>query len=250
MVGRRYGSLRDGRCLSHPTNKAEYPLHKLFSLVDDVLRRRPWTTQNAARGRARTLAACVLLFGFISGAAMGSYGATTGNHLWQVLYSGIKAPLMLLATFAIGLPNFFVLNTLFGLRRDFRESLRALVAAQAGLAIALAACAPLTIFWYASVEDYTTAVRFNGLIFLLASIAGQHLLRGFYRPLIARNRRHRTLLWWWLGIYVFVGIQMGWILRPFIGAPSAPVQFFRSGDLGNAYVVVAELIYGAIVRKP
>ena len=25
----------------------------------------------------------------------------------------------------------------------------------------------------------------------------------------------------WLVIYVFVGIQMGWVLRPFIGDPAA-----------------------------
>jgi hypothetical protein len=173
---------------------------------------------------------------------MGSYGGLGGDRAWQLLYSGLKVPILLLLTFLIGLPNFFVLNTLFGLRGDFRESLRALVAAQAGVAIALAACAPLTLFWYASIADYSAAILFNGLIFALASIAGQHLLRGYYRPLILRNPRHGPALWTWLGLYVFVGIQMAWIMRPFVGAPSTPVQFFRSGDWENAYVVVVRLI--------
>ncbi len=213
-------------------------------LVNDVLRRRPWTTRTTAAGRTRALAACVFVFGFLNGLAMGSYGGVAGDRAWQLLYSGLKVPLLLLATFFIGLPSFFVLNTLFGLRRDFREALRALVAAQAGVAIFLASCAPLTLFWYASFADYSAALRFNGLIFALASFAGQHLLRGYYRPLIVRNPRHGPLLWTWLGLYVFVGIQMAWILRPFVGAPSAPVQFFRNGDWGNAYVVVAQLIFG------
>ncbi len=81
---------------------------------------------------------------------MGSYGGLGGDHAWQLLISGVKVPLLLFLTFLIGLPNFFVLNTLFGLRRDFREALRALLAAQAGVAIVLASCAPLTLFWYAS----------------------------------------------------------------------------------------------------
>ena len=217
-----------------------------ISLIDDVLRRRPWTTRTAARGRTRALGACVFAFGFLYGMAMGSYSGVGGDRVWLLLYSGLKVPFLLLLTFLIGLPNFFVLNTLFGLRRDFRESLRALLAAQAGVAIVLAACAPLTLLWYASFADYSAAVRFNGLIFALASFAGQHLLRGYYRPLILRNPRHRPLLWAWLGLYVFIGIQMGWIMRPFIGAPGAPVQFFRSGDWGNAYVVVAQLIFGSI----
>lgn len=220
-----------------------------LSLVDDVLRHRPWTTQTAVPGRTRALGVCVLTFGFLYGTAMGSYGGLGGERIWQLLYSGLKVPVLLLATFLIGLPNFFVLNTLFGLRRDFREALRALVAAQAGVAIVLASCAPLTLFWYASFADYASALLFNGLIFAVASFAGQHLLRGYYRPLILRNPRHGPLLWTWLGLYVFIGIQMGWIMRPFVGAPSAPVQFFRTGgDWENAYVVVARLICSALWR--
>ena len=66
----------------------------------------------------------MLIFGFAYGAAMGSFGGVAGERAWQLLYSAVKAPLLLLATFAIGLPFFFVLNTLYGLRRDFREALR------------------------------------------------------------------------------------------------------------------------------
>jgi len=219
---------------------------RALSLIDDVLRHRPWTIQTAARGRTWSLGVCVFVFGFLYGMAMGSYSGVGGDRARQLLYSGLKVPLLLLLTFLIGLPNFFVLNTLFGLRRDFRESLRALVAAQAGVAIVLASCAPLTLFWYASFADYSVAVLFNGLIFALASFAGQYLLRGYYRPLILRNPRHGPLLWTWLGLYIFIGIQMGWIMRPFVGAPSAPVQFFRTGDWGNAYVVVVQLIVGAL----
>ena len=50
----------------------------------------------------------------------------------------------------------------------------------------------------------------------------------------------------WLGVYAFVGIQMGWLLRPFIGDPSLPVSFFRADSWGNAYVNVAEVIYHAV----
>ncbi|MGC3966400.1 MAG: hypothetical protein QM775_03210 [Pirellulales bacterium] len=68
------------------------------------------------------------------------------------------------------------------------------------------------------------------------------MLRGHYRLLIARNRRHRVLMWVWLGLYAFVGIQMGWMLRPFIGSLDAAVEFFRRESLDNAYVIVIRLI--------
>ncbi len=100
-------------------------LRRNLTLIDDLLRRRPWTTQTSAPGRTRALAACILVFGCTYGAAMGSYGGLGGDRALQLLYSAAKAPLLLLATFAICLPFFFVLNTLLGLRRDFREALRA-----------------------------------------------------------------------------------------------------------------------------
>jgi hypothetical protein len=51
----------------------------------------------------------------------------------------------------------------------------------------------------------------------------------------------------WLVLYVFVGIQMGWILRPFIGEPARPTQFFREEGWSNAYVVVMEMIWGVLL---
>ncbi|MEM7263108.1 MAG: hypothetical protein AAF488_14050 [Planctomycetota bacterium] len=35
------------------------------------------------------------------------------------------------------------------------------------------------------------------------------------------------ILGWWLVLYGFVGVQMGWILRPFLGAPDLPWEFVR-----------------------
>ena len=132
---------------------------------------------------------------------------------------------------------------LVGLRADFGEALRALAAAQSGLAIVLASLAPLTLLWYATSSDYSSALRVNAVAFAIASGAGQKLLRDYYRPLIRRNPRHRAMLWTWLGLYVFVGIQMSWVLRPYIGAPDEPVQFFRDAKWENAYVVVARLFF-------
>lgn len=221
----------------------------LLLRADDILRRRPWTTQVGRTGVALAwLMGSIVLFGMFYGAVMGVFGGVMGDRSLQVLYSALKVPLLLGASFLLGLPSFFVLNTLFGLRQDFAEAVRSLVATQAGLAIVLASLAPLTVLWYASSADYEAALRFNGLMFAVASIAGQWLLRAYYRPLIRRNPRHRLMVWTWLVIYVFVAIQMAWLFRPFVGAAGAPVQFFRSENWGNAYEVVGQLIYDMLLR--
>ena len=36
---------------------------------------------------------------------------------------------------------------------------------------------------------------------------------------------------------------MGWILRPFVGTPGMPPEFFRAGSWTNAYLVVGRLLW-------
>jgi hypothetical protein len=186
----------------------------------------------------------VLACGLAYGGVMGAYGWRGG----QVVFSAIKVPLLLLATVGLSLPSYFVLNTLLGLRADFAEAWRAVLASQAGLTIILLSLAPLTAFWYASTADYRSAILFNALMFAVASAGAQVLLRRSYRRLIARDARHRWLLRIWLILYAFVGVQMGWNLRPFIGDPGQPVHFFRAGEWENAYVKVARIIWEFVAR--
>ncbi|NQT52090.1 hypothetical protein HQ576_08565, partial [bacterium] len=102
--------------------------------------------------------------------------------------------------------------------------------------------------FYLSSGDYSLAVTCNGVMFATASLSAQVVVRRYYRPLIRREPRHRLMLHVWFFFYIFVGIQMGWVLRPFIGDPNSPVVFFRGGAWGNAYVVVGRLISHAVGR--
>ena len=188
----------------------------------------------------------VLGCGLTYGGVMGMFGGRVG----QVAYSAIKVPLLLVATLMLSLPSYFVLNTLLGLRADFAAAWRAVVASQAGLTIILVSLAPITAFWYASSSNYRMAILFNTLMFGVASVGAQGILRRGYGPLIARDPKHRRLLGVWIFLYAFVGIQMGWNLRPFVGSPNEPVRFFREGAWENAYVVVARILWEAVAARP
>jgi len=212
--------------------------------TDRLVRGAPWAIQADQTGRMLTrLAAIGCVFGILYGAVMGAYGGFGSDRWLQIVYSGVKAPLLLLATFCLTLPSYFILNTLLGLRDDFQDVLRALATTQAGLTVCLASLAPFTALWYISWGDYSAAILFNLAMFGTASLISQQLLRRYYRRLIQRNRRHRLLLRVWIVLYGVVGIQMGWILRPFIGSPGAPPQFLRSETWGNPYVILARAIW-------
>jgi len=210
--------------------------------VDNLLRGAG--TEEAPSGRVlRDWGIILVAAGLGYGAVMGSFGGLFGERFVQVLYSAIKVPFLLGVTFVVSLPSFFVLNTILGMREDFRQALGALLASQAAMTVVLLSLAPFTAFWYASAADYDHALLFNGVMFAIASFTAQWVLRRRYGPLIARRPRHRQLLRLWLGLYVFVGIQMAWVLRPFVGHPDLPVQFFRKEAWGNAYEFIAQMIW-------
>lgn len=209
--------------------------------ADAVLRAMPQGAGDSSVRRLLRLAGLVVLFGMLYGGVMGTFGGLAPDRALQIAYSAMKVPLLLFITFALGLPSFFVVNTLLGLRDDFNEALSALVAAQAGLTVVLASLAPFTALWYVSSTNYPASIMFNAAMFAAASLAGQAVLRKHYAPLIVRHPRHRVVMWSWLVVYAFVGIQMGWVLRPFVGAPGLATRFFREGAWSNAYLEVIEI---------
>ncbi len=196
------------------------------------------------RRAVRTWIFAVVLGGGFYGAVMGSFG----GRIEQVAYSAIKVPILLLATTLLATPSFFVLNTLAGLRGDFGSAFRAVLGTQAAIAIVLAVLAPYTAVWYLASSDYYQASTFNAAMFAVASFTAQWQLRHRYRELEARNPRHAILRRVWVYFYAFVGIQMGWSLRPFIGDPGRPPVFLRTDTVGNAYVTIYDTIWSAFSR--
>lgn len=215
----------------------------LFKRVHDFLHARERFAPDArARGRLRWLVLFVFVFGIFYGAVMGTFTGLAPGRFHQLVYSGVKVPILLLVTFALCLPSFFVINTVAGLRDDFRQAVAAVIATQSCITIVLGALAPVTALFYMSTTTYSHAILFNGLVFATAGVWAQRVVRRYYVPLIKRDRRHRHMLALWLVLYLFVAIQMAWVLRPFVGNPAIPVAFFRKNAWGNAYVVVARLI--------
>ena len=101
------------------------PLIGLFRLADNLLRGETARATRRADSRLPVLGSLMLAivaYGMFYGGVMGSYGGVNGWRLWQAVYSAVKVPFLLIATFLLSLPSFFVLNTLFGLRDDFRAS--------------------------------------------------------------------------------------------------------------------------------
>lgn len=56
-----------------------------------------------------------------------------------------------------------------------------------------------------------------------------------------------ALLYIWIGLFGFVGTQLGWTLRPFFGSPNEPFQVFRDLDgtfYGDVFATIGRLLAG------
>ena len=211
----------------------------MLAALDGILRAEGRFAVGKGRLPLAQIALVLVLCGFVYGAAMGSFSM----RALQSLYSGLKVPLLLAVATLICLPSFFAINAVLGLRDDFAAALRAVLSAQGTVAICLAGLAPLTLVSYVSSADYRFAIVINGVYFLIAALAGQLTLQRHYRPLVARDPRHRQARATWLVLYVFVAIQLAWVLRPFVGSPDMATRFFREDAWSNAYVVVLRTVW-------
>ena len=194
------------------------------------------------------VAVVVALTGGTYGAIMASFGGFSGDRGWMILFGAIKVPLLFSATLLLAIPSFYLLNVLLGVAGEFRRVWRALVDYQISVALQLAALAPVTLLVNLVESDYRVAQAWSTLLFAVASWNGRLGLLRAYSELERRNMAHRLLRRVWFVLYAFIGIQMAWDLRPFVGNPELAVTFFRD-DIGTAYVEVPRVLWEALFGR-
>ena len=138
------------------------------------------------------------------------------------------------------------------------------------LSVILAALAPVTVFVFTNLPEYTpevsrtrnfdmywTALQGNSVWKLthvcLITIAGIVAHVQLYR-LVARLAPARVaarLLMAWLAANLFLGAQIGFVFRPYFVSPGLKVEFLRPNALqGNFYVVMWQAARDVCRPKP
>jgi hypothetical protein len=181
----------------------------------------------------------------------GSYGAAMGwwRDPQQAFYVALKFPLIiLLTTLGNALLN-AMLAPLLGLNIPFRQSFSAIVMSYTVTAMILGAFSPLIFFLVENAPAMSAkAVSYTAYNFILlthvavialAGTTGNLRLLQLLTRLAPNATIARRVLCAWLAGNLFLGSQLSWILRPFIGAPSLPVQFIRPDSFqGNFYETI------------
>lgn len=199
------------------------------------------------RGSVRVWWYLVLIFvgSGLYGAAMGSWRAPL-----QAFYTALKFPLVIvLTTLGTTLLN-GMLAPLLGLNISFRQSWQAVLLSFTIASVILGSFSPLAFFivWNTPPLSATTelpwlAYNFTQLahvgIIAFAGVAANLRLLRLLRALGGSAAVARKTLLAWLASNLFLGSQMSWILRPFIGSPALPLEFLRPDAFqGNFYETV------------
>ena len=178
------------------------------------------------------VARATLALAVFTGACVGVYGVTRpGGPEWRlVVAASVKVPLLIALTVLVTFPSLYVFSALLGSRLRAGEQARVVAAGCAVLAAVTAGFGPVVAFFSVSTTTYPFILLLNVAVFA----AGGLFAAAAIRRAVARSaspdgagRAGRRVIAVWLVMFGLVGSQMGWVLRPFVGAPGVEFAWLR-----------------------
>jgi hypothetical protein len=228
---------------------------KDLAVIETILRNRYYFFNEIRQGIGLPEKMRAMLISSI--ACLALYGAVMGSthSLWQALSSAAKLPILFLATLIVCSPTLYFFNILFGSDQSLTQNIALTLTAITVTAVLLLSFAPIAMFFLLTTSNYQFFKLLNVAVFIAAGGMGVLFLSQGMRVVSAAGQegagaRH-TVLRLWILVYAFVGSQMAWTLRPFIGAPSMNFELFRQFG-GNFYTnIVASIgeILGFLVVR-
>jgi hypothetical protein len=178
----------------------------------------------------------------VHGVIMGS-----SSGMLQMLSSGVKVPVLYLLTLMICFPVLYVVNVVMGSQLGFLQTFALIVQALALNAIILASCSPIALFFTFTGARYDFLKLLHVAIFGFSGLWGMFALwRGLQAMCETSTvypKQAVKILQVWVLVFAFVGTQMAWTLRPFVGSPGMEFQIFREPQQGNFYEAVWQSIF-------
>ncbi|MBI4859073.1 MAG: hypothetical protein HY815_02185 [Candidatus Riflebacteria bacterium] len=235
------------RALTALDEDRESFLSSLSLHTDSILRNREHIYESIARRQSLGRAIAVyftmtVLFGGFYGATMGAFKSGP-----QALVSATKVPLLLFLSLAVATPALYVFNTILGSKIRPIQTIATCAAGMATVSVLLLALSPLSIFFMLSGASYAFLKLFHIVMFFVAGYFGAFVLYDGLQTIAMRvgHNQNMTLLQIWLCLYAYVGVQMAWILRPFLGDPSRPFALFRPSE-GNFFKAALDALLAVL----
>lgn len=227
-----------------------------FAVVETILRNRRQFFEEIRAGLGLQEKIQAMLISSLAFLAV--YGAVLGSthSLLQALSSAVKLPLLFLATMIICIPTLYVFSLLLGANLRLNQVVAVALSTITLVAVLMLSFASITFFFMVTTSGYQFFKLLNVFFFTIAGVMGMISFSQGLRMISAssdddRKTGRHLVLYLWILLYAFVGSQMAWTLRPFIGYPGANFELVREIG-GNFYadvlVSLGELLGFFIVR--
>jgi hypothetical protein len=175
-------------------------------------------------------------FVFIYGLVMGSYLSLT-----QSLVAGIKLFVLFITTLLICFPSFYVIQLILGSRLKFFQVVIMILSGFVLSSTITLAFAPVVIFFLITGSNYYFLQLLHIAIFCFSGFFGIKLIIDALKYACEKENIYPktgvTVFSVWVVILAFVGIQLAWNLRPFLGDRGEEFKLFRKYE-GNFYTAV------------
>ena len=171
------------------------------------------------------------------------YGATVGVYQggWQILSAALKIPFVFLVTLLVTLPLFYIVQLLLGSKLGLWQVLALVLSALTLTSIILAAAAPISFFFLLTGGNYYFLHLLHIAVFGFAGLFGMFALHTGLTVLCESKGVYPRLgigiLRIWVLIFAFVGIQLAWHLRPYVGKRDESFAVRKQYE-GNFYSAV------------
>ncbi|MFW6135870.1 MAG: actin-binding WH2 domain-containing protein [Chloroflexota bacterium] len=228
---------------------------KDLTVIETILRDRKNFFQEIREGKGlaekmRAMLVSSVAFFALYGAVMGS-----SHSLWQALSSAAKLPLLFLATLVVCAPTLYFFNLNFGSNQSLSQNVALMLTTITVTSVLLLSFAPVVTFFLLTTSQYQFFKLLNVGVFTISGIVGVTFL-SYGMQIVSYGgggsvRARRTVVWLWIILYAFVGSQMAWTLRPFVGAPGLPFELFRQlgGNFyANIFASIGEVLGFVTVR--
>ena len=208
-----------------------------LAVIEQILRNRQQFFEEIRDGfglrpKVRSMLVSSFVFLAVYGAVLGSTHSPA-----QALSSAVKLPIMFLATLMVCVPTLYFFNVLFGSDQGISQNVALILTAIVVTAVLLVSFAPIAIFFLLTTSQYQFFKLLNVAIFGISGLMGILFLGQGMRVMKGSETgetERRWVLRLWMFLYAFVGSQLAWTIRPFIGAPSMEFEMFRQLG-GNFY---------------
>jgi len=176
------------------------------------------------------------VFSCLYGIVMGSF-----HSFPQALAAGLKVPILFSLALIICFPAFFVIQYVLGSKLRFVQMISIVLSGFVLTVSIMVSFAPIVIFFLLTGGNYYFLQLLHISIFILSGIFGmKSVIDSLKISCEKKNIYPRTgvvVFRFWVVILAFVGIQLAWNLRPFLGDEGKPFKLFRQYE-GNFYTAL------------